>query len=66
MPYLLHQSSGTSAASPMTEQQASLRRINTRKRATSITAASPRQALAEPPLHDVQQCTSPLLHVLHM
>ena len=42
--YLLHQSSGTSASSGMTQQLAGLRHINTRKRATSFTAASPRQA----------------------
>lgn len=46
--YLLHQSSATSAGSGMTEQQAGLRHINTRKRATSFTAASPRQALDQP------------------
>ena len=50
LPYhLLHQASGTSmpsaATSPISEQQASLRHINTRKRPTSISAASPRQAL---------------------
>ncbi|KAL3143339.1 hypothetical protein ABBQ38_002174 [Trebouxia sp. C0009 RCD-2024] len=43
LPYhLLHQSSGTSAASGLTEHQAGLRHINTRKRANCITAASPR------------------------
>ena len=49
LPYhLLHQSSGTSAASGLTEHQAGLRHINTRKRATCFTAASPRQAPAQP------------------
>lgn len=43
--YLLHQSSSTSAGSGMTEQLAGLRHINIRKRATSFTAASPRQSL---------------------
>ena len=46
LPYhLLHQSSGTSAASGMTEHQTGLRHVNTRKRVTCFTAASPRQAL---------------------
>ena len=46
LPYhLLHQSSGTSAASGMTEHQNGLRHVNTRKRVTCFTAASPRQAL---------------------
>lgn len=43
LPYhLLHQSSGTSAGSALTEHQAGLRHINTRKRATCFTVASPR------------------------
>lgn len=51
LPYhLLHQSSGTSAASGMTEHQTGLRHVNTRKRVTCFTAASPRQALGYLPV----------------
>ena len=50
-PHLLHQSSGTSAASASMEQQPGLRHINTRRRASSISAASPRQAPALPAYH---------------
>ena len=43
LPYhLLHQNSSTSMTSASTDQQAGLRHINTRKRASSFTAASPR------------------------
>ncbi|KAL0039756.1 hypothetical protein WJX77_006974 [Trebouxia sp. C0004] len=42
LPYhLLHQSSGTSMTSTTTDQHPSLRQINTRKRASSLAAASP-------------------------
>ena len=43
VPYhLLHQSSGTSMTSTTLDQHPSLRQINTRKRASSLAAASPR------------------------
>lgn len=46
VPYhLLHQSSGHSMTSTTTDQHPSLRQINTRKRASSLAAASPKYTL---------------------
>lgn len=51
VPYhLLHQSSGTSMTSTTLDQHPSLRQINTRKRASSLAAASPRASGLQQPV----------------